>query len=448
MIIDEILKVCNGRLLCGNKEDEVKTFVKDTREVKEGDTFVAIVGENFDGNQFVNQACENGAKTCIVSKEVEKIDGKNIILVENTVKAIQEIARYVREKSEIPLVAVTGSVGKTSTKDLIASVLSQKFKVLKTKGNTNNDIGLPMNIINLRDEEIMVIEMGMNHFGEISLLTSIAKPDLAVITNIGTAHIGNLGSRENILKAKLEILEGLQGNSIIINNDNDLLSKWNKEDKMYNKITYGIENESDYQATEIKAYADKSVYKLKSKDEGNNEEIIVPVGGEHFVLNSLCAVAVGKYFNMNYEEIIKGISSLDLTGKRMEIIKAKCGATIINDTYNANYDSMKAAIEYLKAVKDKRKIAILGDMLELGEYSKTLHENVGKCIENIDVLITIGKEAEYIADNAKAKTVYKFDDNDTAINKIKEIINQDDIILVKASNGMKFIDIINAIKEF
>ena len=312
----------------------------------------------------------------------------------------------------------------------------------------NNDIGLPMTILNLEDEEIMVIEMGMNHFGEISLLTSIAKPNLAVITNIGTAHIGNLGSRENILKAKLEILEGLQGNSIVINNDNDLLSKWNEEDKKYNKITYGIENDSIYQAKEIKAYTDKSVYTLKSKDEGNGKEIIVPVGGEHFVLNSLCAIAVGRYFNMNYDEIIKGIANLDLTGKRMEIIKSNCGATIINDTYNANYDSMKAAIEYLKAVKDKRKIAVLGDMLELGEYSKSLHENVGKCIDNIDILITVGKESEYIAEKASAKLIFKFDNNQDAINKIKELINKDDIILVKASNGMKFIDIINTIKEF
>lgn len=448
MTVEEILNVCNGKLLSGNKEDEVKDFVRDTREVKEGSTFIAIVGENFDGNNFANQAFENGAKTCIVSKEIEKIDGKNIILVENTVKAIQQIAAYKREKSNIPLVAVTGSVGKTSTKDLIASVLNQKFKVLKTKGNMNNDIGLPMTILNLKDEEIMVIEMGMNHFGEISLLTSIAKPNLAVITNIGTAHIGNLGSRENILKAKLEILEGLQGDSIVINNDNDLLSKWNKEDKKYNKITYGIENDSIYQAKKIVAYTDKSVYTLKSNDEGNGNEIIVPVGGEHFVLNSLCAIAVGRYFNMNYDEIIKGIANLDLTGKRMEILKANCGATIINDTYNANYDSMKAAIEYLKAVKDKRKIAILGDMLELGEYSKSLHENVGKCIDNIDILITVGKESEYIAEKASAKLILKYDNNQDAINKIKELINKDDIILVKASNGMKFIDIVNTIKEF
>lgn len=448
MVVEEILKICNGKLVCGNKEDEVKDFVKDTREVKEGSTFIAIVGENFDGNNFANQAFDNGAKTCIVSKEVEKREGKNIILVEDTVIAIQQIAAYKREKSNIPLVAVTGSVGKTSTKDLIASVLNQKFKVLKTKGNMNNEIGLPMTILNLKDEEIMVIEMGMNHFGEIRKLTNIAKPNLAVITNVGTAHIGNLGSRENILKAKLEILEGLQGNSIVINNDNDLLSKWSEEDKNYNKITYSIENESDYQAKEIKAYADRSEYVLKSHDDGNGKEIVVPVGGEHFVLNSLCAIAVGRYFGMNFEEIIKGIANLDLTGKRMEKINAKCGATIINDTYNANYDSMKAAIEYLKAVKDKRKIAVLGDMLELGEYSKTLHENVGKCVDNIDILITVGKEAKYIAEESNAKEVFSFDNNDDAINKIKEIINKEDIVLVKASNGMKFIDIINTIKDF
>lgn len=449
MIIEEVLKVTNGELLCGNKQDSIENFYKDSREQNANSTFVAIVGENFDGNDFVEMAIQNGAKNCIISRKIKPIEGVNLIYVEDTLTAIQQIATYKREKSNVPVVAVTGSVGKTSTKDLIAAVLSEKFKVLKTQGNMNNDIGLPFTILNLKDEEIMVIEMGMNHFGEIRKLTNIAKPNLAVITNIGTAHIGILGSRENILKAKLEILEGLQGDSIVINNDNDLLQKWGVEDSKYNKLTYGINNkDSKYIAENIEAFADKSTFTLKSNDEGNGKNVIVPVGGEHFVLNSLCAIAVGRYFGMTFDEIIKGISELELTKKRMELVDAKCGAIVINDTYNANFDSMKAALEYLKGVKNRRKIAVLGDMLELGEFSKELHENVGKCADNIDVLVTVGKEAKYIAKMSKAKEIYEFDNNEDAINQIKEIINKDDIILVKASNGMKFIDIVNQIKEF
>lgn len=448
MKIKDVIKVTNGELICGNLEEVLSDFSKDTRDIIAGGTYIALVGEKFDGNDFINSAFENGAKTCIVSRKVDAVEGKNIIFVEDTGVALKQIAEFKRMENDIPVVAVTGSVGKTSTKDLIASVLSKKFKVLKTQGNMNNEIGMPLTILNYKDEEIMVIEMGMNHFGEISKLTKVAKPNLAVITNIGTAHIGNLGSRENILKAKLEILEGLQGNSIVINNDNDMLEKWEKEDNKYNKITYGINNKnSEYIATEVKAFAEKSVYTLICKD-GTKKQVVVPVGGEHFVLNSLCAIAVGKYFGMEYDEIIDGIAELELTKKRMEMLNAKCGAIVINDTYNANYDSMKAALSYLKSVKDRRKIAILGDMLELGEYSQKLHEDVGKEADNIDVLITVGTEAKNIAKMSKAKEIFEFENNDDAINKVKEIIEPNDIILLKASNGMKFIDIVNEIIKF
>ena len=291
--------------------------------------------------------------------------------------------------------------------------------------------------------------MGMNHFGEIRKLTNIAKPTVAVITNIGTAHIGNLGSRENILKAKLEILEGLKGNTVIINNDNDLLHKWALENKdKYNIITYGITNESDYMAKNIKSYEDKSEFTVSSKTDINNKNILVPVGGEHFILNSLCGVAVGEYLKVPTEKIIDGIAKLELTKKRMEILKSKSGATVINDTYNANYDSMKAAIAYLKAIKNKRKIAILGDMLELGDYSKELHEKVGVEVDSkIDILITIGKEAKYIAEKSKAKQIIECDNIEEAIEKIKKIETKDDAILLKASNGMKLFEIANALCE-
>ena len=449
MKVKDILKITNGKLICGDENIEVNDFSRDTREIKEGDTYIALKGENFDGNDFCQNAIDNGAKVCIVSKDIEKINGATIIKVEDTLKALQAIARYKRMQYNIPVVAVTGSVGKTSTKDLIASVVSEGYKTLKTKGNYNNEIGLPLTVLSLKDEEAMVVEMGMNHFGEIRKLTNIAKPTVAVITNIGTAHIGNLGSRENILKAKLEILEGLKGNTVIVNNDNDLLHTWALANKdKYNIITYGITNESDYMAKNIKSFEDKSEFTISSKTDINNKNILVPVGGEHFILNSLCGVAVGEYLKVPTEKIIDGIAKLELTKKRMEILKSKKGATVINDTYNANYDSMKAAITYLKAIENKRKIAILGDMLELGDYSKELHEKVGVEVDSkIDILITIGKEAKYIAEKSKAKQIIQCDNIEEAIEKIKEIETKDDAILLKASNGMKLFEIASSLCE-
>ena len=481
MKVKDIVKITNGKILCGDEKIPCNHFVRDSREVKEGDVYVALKGEKFDGNDFCLDAIDNGAKVCIVSKDItaeenDEIKKSNVTIIQvlNTLKALQEIATYKRMQYNIPVVAVTGSVGKTSTKDLIASVVSQKYNTLKTKGNYNNEIGLPLTILGLTDEEAMVVEMGMNHFGEIRKLTNIAKPTVAVITNIGTAHIGNLGSRENILKAKLEILEGLQGNTVVINNDNDLLYKWANENKdKYNIITYGIKNKSKYMATDIKCFEDKSEIKvvceknesisdskqdanmalkqdinMDERESINNKKVTVPVGGEHFILNSLCAIAVGEFLNVSTKKIINGIANLELTKKRMEILTSKAGATVINDTYNANYDSMKAAITYLKEIKNKRKIAVLGDMLELGDYSKELHEKVGEEIdESIDILITIGKEAKYIAEKSKAKQIIDCKDNDEAIEKLKEIQTKNDAILLKASNGMKFFEIATALSE-
>ena len=282
----------------------------------------------------------------------------------------------------------------------------------------------------------------------------MAKPTVAIITNIGTAHIGILGSRENILKAKLEILEGLQENGkIIINNDNDLLNKWYEENKeKYNIITYGIENKSNYMAENIKSEEDKSIYNLKTEKSIDKTEVIVPVGGNHFVKNSLCAIAAGNIFDIKIVNIINGIKSFSLTKRRMDISKISNNVTIINDCYNANYDSMKAAIEYLGKIQNKRKIAVLGDMLELGEFSQELHEKVGIEVakNNIDILITVGKESKNIANKAnnegmKNENIIVCENNTEAVEKLKSVIKKEDYVLFKASNGMHFEEIINNI---
>lgn len=451
MKIKEILNVTKGKMLFGNEELEVENFSKDTRTIQKGDIYIGIKGEKFDGSNFWNQALDAGATAVLISniqiskEEKEKYKDKTIIQVEDTLEALYEIAKYKRSLYNIPVIAVTGSVGKTSTKDIIASVVSQKYKTLKTEGNNNNNIGLPLTILKLKDHEALVVEMGMNHFGEISLLTNIAKPTLAVITNIGTSHIGNLGSRENILKAKLEILEGMKIPRMIINNDNDLLHKWYEENKEKIEIhTYGINNSSDVIAEKIELGEEKSKFVAKSLAE--KVDINVPVGGEHFIYNALCGFLVGKVLGLTSKEIQNGISKFELTKKRMDIRALKNGVTLINDSYNASYESMKASLKYLSNRTDLRKIAVLGDMLELGEFSKELHEKVGEEVanNNIDILICRGKFAKDIISKAsknKKTQCILLQNNEEILNKLKEILREGDVVLIKASNGMKFYEI-------
>ena len=451
MKVKEILNVTKGKMLCGNEELEVENFSKDTRTIQKGDIYIGIKGEKFDGSNFWNQALDIGATAVLISniqiskEEKEKYKDKTIIQVEDTLEALYEIAKYKRSLYNIPVIAVTGSVGKTSTKDIIASVVSQKYKTLKTEGNNNNNIGLPLTILKLKDHEALVVEMGMNHFGEISLLTNIAKPTLAVITNIGTSHIGNLGSRENILKAKLEILEGMKIPRVIINNDNDLLHKWYEENKEKIEIhTYGINNSSDIIAEKIELGEEKSKFVAKTSSEKIN--IDVPVGGEHFVYNALCGFMVGKILGLSSKEIQNGISKFELTKKRMDIRVLKNGATLINDSYNASYESMKASLKYLSSRTDFRKIAVLGDMLELGDFSKELHEKVGEEVanDNIDVLICRGEFAKNIISKAnenKKTQCILLQNNEEILSKLQEILKEGDVVLIKASNGMKFYEI-------
>ena len=453
LTVKDILKVTKGELLLGEENLECKTFSKDTRKIKKGDTYIGIKGETFDGSSFWKQALENGAQAVIIEnvevtkEEKEKFKGKVIIKVKNTLEALYEMAKYKRSLYNIPVVAITGSVGKTSTKDIVANVVGQKYKTLKTIGNNNNNIGLPFTILRMQDEEIAVLEMGMNHFGEISLLTSIAKPTICVITNIGTSHIGNLGSRENILKAKLEILEGNKNPTIIINNDNDLLHKWYEENKnIKNILTYGINEKSDINAEKMILEPNYSEYECKI--DGIENKIKVPIGGEHFVLNSLCALTVGKALGIETKKIIKGIEGFELTKKRMDITTLKGGVKIVNDAYNASFESMKASLKVLSEFKENRKIAVLGDMFELGDFSKELHEKVGhEVVENkIDILICNGENSKNIVEQAKKDgmnkdKIYYFDNKNEILKTLGKIAKPGDIILFKASNGMKFYEL-------
>ena len=456
--VKDIIKVCNGKLLTGDENAICENFSKDTRTIESNDIYVGIKGENFDGNTLYEQAFEKGAKACLLQgieisdEELKKYNDKVIIIVDDTIKALQKIASYKRDLYNIPVIAITGSVGKTSTKDIIASVVGEQYKVLKTQGNMNNHIGLPLTILGLKNHEALVVEMGMSNLGEISVLSKIAKPNIAVITNVGTAHIGNLGSRENILKAKLEILDGLkEDGTLIINNDNDLLHNWNEKNTNSIKvITYGIENKSKYNACDIKYFENSSEFIIEI-DSKLGEKIVVPIGGNHFVYNALSAAAVGEELKIPFNKIKEGIEKFELTKSRMELIKLKNGATLINDCYNANYDSMKAAIEYLSKVTAKRKIAILGDMLELGEYSEELHRKVGEEVSknNIDILVTVGEMGKVISNSVanKETKIYCCESTNEVVKMMQELIESGDIILVKASNGMKFNTIIEGMKR-
>lgn len=442
ILVKDIIRLCYGELISGNENTECINFINDTRALNKGDVFVGIKGETFNGNSFYKEAIKKGASVCILDDK-SVLDGDYgkaaIILVDDSVKAIQELAKYKRSMYDIPVIAVTGSVGKTSVKDMVNAVVSSHYKTLCTKGNMNNHIGVPLTILGLKHHEALIVEMGMNHLGEIHVLSNIAKPTLALITNIGTAHIGNLGSRENILKAKMEITDGLNG-FLIINNDNDML-RMVKYDKL---ITIGIDNTSDYMAYDIEDKVFSSNFYI------GNEYISLPVGSKAFVYNALFAYAVGKKLNIPEDKIIRALETFKLTPHRLELIEHK-DYRIIDDTYNASLDSVNNALEMLGKVNG-RKVFIFGDILELDNYAEKIHKEIGNSVINnkIDVLITVGENAYYtysvVYDNGVESHHYQ--SNEEMFKEIDKIIDIGDTILVKGSHGMNLIEVVEHLKNF
>ena len=445
--VKDVIEICNARLLNGNIDLVLSNFCNDTRNIKENDVYVGIKGENFDGNDFYLDAIKKGAKVCILEHEVnipKEYNDITILVVNDSIKCLQDLARYKISKFNGKVIAVTGSVGKTSTKDMIYSVVNQEYNTLRNIGNKNNHIGLPLTILSHTNEEVMVLEMGMNNLGEIRLLTNIAKPDIAVITNVGTAHIGILGSRENILKAKLEILEGLKPNGkLIINNDNDLLHEYYLENKDNNIVTIGINNNSNYMASNIEYIENGSKFNI------DDNKIFVNVPSSPFVYNALVAYAVGIEMGISINNIKEGIETFTLSKNRLEIKPNKNGVIVINDAYNASYDSMKAALETLKNRQEKRKIAILGDMLELGEYSKDIHISLASEVinSNIDILVAVGNEMKNLVLELEEKNydkeVYWFLKNTDTHELLDDILRKDDVVLIKSSLGTNLLEVVN-----
>lgn len=450
MTVEDILNAAGGRLLCGDKDLIFDGITTDSRAAKKGVLFIPLVGDKFDAHDFIPAAFDLGASAVLSHKDIEPMLGETIIRVDDTRKALGDIARYYKKKYNVPTVAVTGSVGKTTTKDMLYAVMSQKYNTLKTPGNKNNDIGLPLTIFTLEKEhEAAVLEMGMNHFGEIDHLASIAEPDVAVITNIGMSHIENLGSQEGIFKAKMEITNRFtKNNTLIVNGDDKFLSH-TKGMGDYKVVYYGINNpENDVYAKDIN---DKGIggIDFTAVVEGKEYKVEVNNAGIHNVYNALAAICTGMEFSIDIEDCIEGIKKCEYTAMRMEISRIN-GMTVINDCYNASPDSIKAALAVLGTTECKRKIAILGDVLEMGDFAQKAHYELGKAVvdNGIDVLITAGENAAYIARGAKdngMENVISFEKTLETAEYVKNEVRCGDGLLIKASRGMHFEDIFNTI---
>ncbi len=459
MTLKQIAASCNG-IFCGENADVLATdVVTDSRKITKGSVFVALKGEKFDGHNFVRQSYEMGAVCCVVNSDFENTEGLCVIAVEDTYVALRDIAAYYRTRFALPSVAITGSVGKTSTKDMVAEVLNQQYRVLKTEGNFNNEIGLPLTAFRLSsDDEIAVFEMGMSNFGEISRLSKIAMPETAIVTNIGFSHIEHLGSQENILKAKLEILDGISpGGTVILNGDDELLSNA-AENIPFEILTYGIENKNaDMVAYNIQKSSEGTTFDVKV--EAEEWHLTVNVPGLHHVYNALAAILTGLLYNMSMGKIAEGIANFKPSGMRQNAITL-ADKVIIKDCYNASPTSMKSGLEVLSVTKPKakdepfRRIAVLGDMLELGDYAEEAHRSVGRlcCDYNLDCLIAVGPNAKFVVEGAiecgfNSAELYVFYDNNTAIEHIDEILKPNDIVLFKGSRGMRLEEIADYIAE-
>ena len=390
------------------------------------------------------------------------------IKVDDTSKALLALGGYYRSLFNIPVVALTGSVGKTTTKEFTNLVVSSKYKTIKTQGNLNNEIGLPQTLFQIDDDtEAAVVEMGMNHFGEIHRLVNATRPTLALITNIGVSHIENLGSREGILKAKLEILDGLsEGAPLIINGDNDMLSTVLHNDEIcskYNVISFGIKNKFNYNAENIKEENGSTFFDVvyivsKQIDETDGvkaefslcrQKITIPTVGIHNVYNALAAFAVGITLNIEPEKIATALSSYVPTGMRQRL-NTVGGRICIEDCYNASPDSMRASLSTLGNMNANKKIAVLGDMLELGDYSKEAHLSVGKMVgeNNIDCVLAFGNDAKYYVSAAKengVKDAVLFDDKTKLSDYLASLAQDGDAVLFKGSRGMKLEDVMNTV---
>ncbi len=457
LTLENIAKAVNGELVCKDIDliGEVSGVVLDSRKVEKNYLFVATKGERVDGHSFINDVFDKGAMA-VICENVPQLSKENAekpyILVEDSFQALKDVAAFYREQLAVKVVGITGSVGKTSTKEVIASVLSTRYNVLKTEGNFNNEVGLPLTVLRIRDDvEVAVLEMGISDFGEMHRLSQIAKPDVCVITNVGQCHLENLGTRDGILKAKTEIFDFMQPNaSICLNGDDDKLITVD-EVKGRKPIFFGRSSDFGIYTTQ---YENKGLagITMRVNRPGEQFDAMIPLPGEHMVNNALAAVAVATVFGLNQDEIISGLSKVESVGGRSHIIQ-KDKLTIIDDCYNANPVSMKAAIDLLD-MANTRKVAVLGDMFELGVKEKEFHAEVGSyaAAKKMDCILCVGKLSRNMYEAALANKgshseVFYYETKEEMLIALSSVLNEKDTVLVKASHGMHFEEVVKRLQD-
>ena len=452
--IKQILAATGGALVFGDEDNFISGIKHDSREVKPGDMFVAIAGNNQDGHKYIPQVAAAGASAVLVShtdgwpEQLPEGTELNIILVGDTIQAMGDLARWYISDLGIKRIAVTGSVGKTSTRDMIYFVLSEKYNCGRNLKNYNNNVGLPISIFQFDENtQAAVLEMGMDAFGEIEYLSGIVKPDIGVITNIGVAHMEKLGSRQGIFKAKMEITENIspaeEGGILVFAQDDEFLTK-KRTAGDYGQVSVGYENDADYTISDVDDFGVEGI-EFTVDYCGEKTRVRLPLPGVHNAINGALAIAVGGLLGVDVETAARGLAGASLTGSRLKKIEGR-SVTIIDDTYNANPDSMKSAIDVLAGSRAERKVAILGDMFELGDNTENQHREVGEHAKaaGLDMVIAIGNLAANIAEGAQG--VY-FEKKEDFLAEIDKYINSRDMILVKASRGMKMEEIVERLKD-
>ncbi len=453
MTLKNMYHILGGELHAAgaDQEKEITGISIDSRTVKKDGLFIALKGERVDGHTFISDVMKKEAFAVICEKKPEE---ENIpyILVKDGLEALLRLAEFYRKQLDVKTIAITGSVGKTTTKEFIAAVLSQKYRVLKTKGNHNNIVGLPLTIFEITDtDELAVLEMGINQFGEMRRMAKAAEPDVCVMTNIGECHLEYLGSLEGVLEAKSEMLDYMQMDGTLISNGDDRMLLTISEPKAKHQIHFGLSKDNDVYATNVE---DRGLFGTNCIIHGKQGEyqVQIPLPGQHMIYNALAAVSVGELFELTKEEIENGMQNVTTVGSRNNIIQNE-NYTIIDDCYNANPVSMRAAIDLL-ATSTTRTVAIIGDMGELGTDTISLHKNIGIYAKKkkIDQLIFIGKLAKYAAEAARdientSENVLYFSEKKDFYQEIHSILKEKDTILVKASNAAGFQEIVEYINS-
>jgi len=471
--LGQVADMCGGTLAHGERDSSIVIhgITRDSREMQPGQLYVPLIGERFDGHDYTAQTLAAGAAASLWEEGIpipEELADAPLILVADTLSALQRLAASYREQLNVRIIGITGSNGKTTTKDLTAAVLGTAFRVHKTEGNLNNHIGVPLTLLQLEEStETAVLEMGMSDFGEIELLTNIASPDAAIITNIGDAHMLQLGSRAGIAEAKLEIASGLRpGGALIFNGDEPLIRERLAEITLPGQtelVPFGSREDCLWSAASMTLNADSATFdvvspRLTEEEQEQLRGLLLPVPGAHNVSNALAAIAVSHRFGVSAQQIREGLASVTLTGMRIQPVTAFNGAKVLNDAYNANPTAVRAAIDLVAELDGyRRKWVVLSDMLELGPEEEELHRGVGAYVspEKADVLLTCGTLAQYIADGAspafaaagRAEDVRHFENKEELTAWLREQLSSDDLVLVKGSRGMRMEQVVQALEN-